>query len=148
MVACSRLEHALSLTLGRQDDAHKTAESLRKICEQQALMAQVQGLTRVRRQAWMQSQNAGEVVRKAGEALDMGFVGLQKATGQYFDAHCGERDEPGHTASTSPTFGPESPRGQVEVATHGAREAKEDEEEAEKEEEEERRGGGGAAWQR
>ena len=54
MVACTRLEHALSLAVGHQVDARQTSEGLRRICEQQALMAEVQSLTRARRQAWMQ----------------------------------------------------------------------------------------------
>ena len=89
MVSCTRFEHALFLALGRQEDTHKMDEGLRRICEKQPLMAQVQDLARARRQAWMQSQNATEVVRKAGEALDIGFAGLQKAIGQYLDTHRG-----------------------------------------------------------
>ena len=45
MVACTRLEHALSLAVGQQVDARQTSEGLRRICEQQALMAEVQSLT-------------------------------------------------------------------------------------------------------
>ena len=85
MIACSNAELGLAAALGQEVEADKLFEGLRGICEQQPLMAAAMDLVSARRQAWIQAQELGDVARRAGEALEICYNGLQKEINNYFE---------------------------------------------------------------
>ena len=87
MIACSNAELGLAAALGQEVEADNFFEGLRGICEEQPLMAAAMDLVSARRQAWIQAQELGDVARRAGEALEICYNGLQKAINDYFERH-------------------------------------------------------------